>query len=547
MAALGMSEGIAAEPASAATLAALWKLDFKRIEGPIVLVISGHALKDGAAQPAAAQPSIQGGDENLATSSPLFGLASRSVSSPRMDSERASSMRANRMFDVIVANGVVLDGTGGAAYEADLGFAGDRIAAIAARGEIDGCRRIEASGRIVAPGFIDSHTHDDGYLLVEPDMTPKISQGVTSVVIGNCGISLAPIFDRPPAPPMNLLGPDRLFRFRSMASYVAALESAPPAVNTIPLIGLTTLRRSVTTDLEKEATVGEVVRMSVLFDEALEAGVVGFSTGLFYPNAAASTPKEVIGVASAARGRNLVYATHLRNEADWIISALVEALDIRRKLDARILLSHHKLIGVTNHGRSKETIAIVHQRRLRQKIGLDLYPYAAGSSILNMKTVEGTERAVVSWSDPHPEYAGRDLEDVGHELGLSTADAIDFLSPAGGIQFMMSEADVKAILSYDATMIGSDGLPNDKHPHPRLWGTFPRVLDRYSRELNLMSLPEAVRRMTGLTAEFFDLEDRGFIKVGYKADSRSLTPIVCSISRTGTTRRLLPRASSPYS
>ena len=445
-----------------------------------------------------------------------------SGSAPRTGSERASSMGANRMFDLVVANGVVLDGTGGAPYEGDPGITGDRIAVIAARGEIDGSRRIEASGKIVAPGFIDSHTHDDGFLLVEPDMTPKISQGVTSVVIGNCGISLAPIFDRPPAPPMNLLGPDRLFRFRSMASYLAELESTPPAVNTIPLVGLTTLRRSA--DLEKEATPEEVARMSVLFDEALEAGVVGFSTGFFYPNAAASTPKEVIGVAAAARGQNLVYATHLRNEADWIVSALVEALDLGRKLDARVLLSHHKLIGVTNHGRSKETIALVHQRRLRQKIGLDLYPYVAGSSILNMKTVEGTERVVVSWSDPHPEYAGRDLEDISRELGLSTADAIDFLSPAGGILFMMSEADVKAILSYDATMIGSDGLPNDKHPHPRLWGTFPRVLGRYSRELNLISLPQAVRRMTGLTAEFFDLEDRGFIKVGYKADLTIFDP-----------------------
>jgi N-acyl-D-amino-acid deacylase len=427
-------------------------------------------------------------------------------------------MRAARMFDLVIANGRVLDGSGGGAYEADVGVAGDRIVAIAAKGEIDGSRRIEASGRIVAPGFIDSHTHDDGYLLVEPGMTPKISQGVTSVVIGNCGVSLAPTFGRPPAPPMNLLGAEKLFRFCTMAGYLAELERTPPAVNAIPLVGLTTLRRSVMTDLEKAATSEEVARMSVLFEEALEAGVVGFSTGLFYPNAAASTPQEVIGVAAAARGQNLVYATHLRNEADWIVSALIEAFDIGSRLDARVLLSHHKLIGARNHGRSQETIAIVHQRRLRQKIGLDLYPYAAGSSILNMKTVEDTERVVVSWSDPHPEYAGRDLDEVSGELGMSTADTINFLSPAGGILFMMSEADIEAILSYGATMIGSDGLPNDKHPHPRLWGTFPRILGRYSRELNLITLPEAVRRMTGLTAEFFGLEDRGFIKVGYKAD-----------------------------
>ena len=421
-------------------------------------------------------------------------------------------------FDTIIAGGTVIDGTGAPGVRADVGLIDDRIAAV---GTLDGAqagKRIDATGLTVAPGFIDCHTHDDGYLLTSPDMSAKVSQGVTSVVIGNCGISLAPTFGRPPAPPMNLLGADELFRFRSFKGFLDALDEAPAAVNALPLVGLTTLRRSIMEDLEKAATLDDIDAMRQLFEDSLDAGVLGFSTGLFYPNAAASTPKEVIGVAEPAKGMDLVYATHLRNEADFIMPALEEAFGIARQLQSRLVLSHHKLIGVQNHGRATETLGRVHRQRLTQDIALDLYPYTAGSSVLNLKTVEDTERVVISWSDPHPEMAGRDLEEVCAEWNLPLAETIDRLSPAGGILFMMAEKDVQEILRYEATMIGSDGLPNDKFPHPRLWGTFPRILGHYSRDLGLIDLPEAVHRMTGLTAQVFGLTDRGRIAPGCKAD-----------------------------
>jgi N-acyl-D-amino-acid deacylase len=435
-----------------------------------------------------------------------------------------SSMQKTAPFDLLIVGGTIVDGSLAPPYRADIGIVGDQIAAIGALDGSDARRSIDASGSTVSPGFIDCHTHDDGYLLTQPDMSAKVSQGVTSVVIGNCGISLAPTLGRPTAPPMNLLGEEHLFRFRTFADYLDALDADPPSVNTIPLIGLTTLRSAVMEDMGKAATRSEIDKMRELFEEGLQAGAIGFSTGLFYPNAAAATPDEIVSVAATAKGLDLVYATHLRNEGDWILSALTEAFEIGQRLGARVVLSHHKLIGVQNHGRSRETLALIHKERLGQKIALDAYPYTAGSSVLNMKTVKDTERVVVSWSGPHPEFAGRDLDDVARELGRSIEETIDYLSPAGGIFFMMDEEDVRRILAYEATMIGSDGLPNDRHPHPRLHGTFPRVLGRYSRELKLLSLPEAVHRMTGLTASVFNLPRRGLLRVGYKADLTIFDP-----------------------
>lgn len=426
--------------------------------------------------------------------------------------------RGSGFHDLVICGGTVVDGTRGASFKADVAIDGDRIAAIGAIETERAATVIDASGLIVAPGFIDSHTHDDGYVLVDPDMTAKVSQGVTSVVIGNCGISLAPTFGRPLVPPMNLLGTEELFRFRSFADYLDTLRNRPPAVNTIPLVGLTTLRQCVMEVLDRAATATEIKAMAELFNEAIAAGAVGFSSGLFYPNAAAATPQEVVDVAASAAGRNLVYATHLRDESDFIIAALNEAFDIGRRLEATVVISHHKLIGVQNFGRSAETLALIHGRRIEQPVGLDAYPYTAGSSVLDPKTVVNTERVVVSWSEPHPEYAGRDLDDIANELGKSVEATVEYLSPAGGIFFMMAEEDVRRILAYEGTMIGSDGLPNDKHPHPRLWGTFPRVLGHYSRDLGLIELTDAVHRMTGLTARSFGLTDRGLIRVGCKAD-----------------------------
>ncbi|MFB2553181.1 N-acyl-D-amino-acid deacylase family protein [Ensifer soli] len=429
-------------------------------------------------------------------------------------------------YDIIIAGGTVIDGSGDPGFAADVAIAGDRIVAIGDLSRVEADRRIDATGRVVAPGFIDNHTHDDGVLLTHPDMTPKLSQGVTSVVIGNCGISLAPLAGRPIQPPLNLLGRQEIFTYGSFAAYFEALERNGTAVNAIPLVGHTTLRVATMERLDRAATPDEAAAMRKMLEEGLEAGAVGFSTGVFYPNAHAATAQEVVSVGKPLKGLDAVYCAHIRNEADWILAALEEAFEIGRQLDAHTVISHHKLIGIANHGRARETLGVIHARRMRQSVGLDAYPYPAGSSMLNRKTFSGDagEKVMIAWSDPHPEHAGRDFFEVQQELGLDVDAAIDYLSPAGGIYFQMAEADVRTILAYPETMIGSDGLPNDRHPHPRLWGTFPRVIGHYGRDLGLFPIETAVYKMTGLTARQFRLKDRGFIRVGCKADVTIFDP-----------------------
>ena len=223
----------------------------------------------------------------------------------------------------------------------------------------------------------------------------------------------------------------------------------------------------------------------------------------------------VAEVAGAAGG---LYVTHMRNEEDGVDRALEEAFEIGRRAGAGVVISHHKCAGRRNFGRSRETLALIEKARETQSVGLDVYPYTAGSTVLLPDMVEHAERVIVTWSEPHPEAAGRDLAEVAAELGLDPMAAADRLRPAGGIYFMMDEADVRRIMAYEHAMIGSDGLPHDHHPHPRLWGTFPRVLGHYARELGLLTLEDAVRRMTGLTAARFGLEGRGEVRPGAYAD-----------------------------
>jgi len=182
------------------------------------------------------------------------------------------------------------------------------------------------------------------------------------------------------------------------------------------------------------------------------------------------------------------------------------------------VISHHKTVGIKNHGRSVETLKLIAQRMHEQPLGLDCYPYIASSTVLRYDRLEQSSRIIVTWSKPHPEFAGVDLDEVARRLNMTQAEAVEKIKPAGAIYFMLDEADVQRILAFEETMIGSDGLPHDTKPHPRLWGTFPRVLGHYSRELKLFPLETAVYKMTGLTAGKFGLKDRGVLKPGAYAD-----------------------------
>jgi N-acyl-D-amino-acid deacylase len=408
-----------------------------------------------------------------------------------------------------------------------VGIRGDQVAAVGDLSDARAGVRRDVTGLAVAPGFIDAHTHDDLALLAAPGMPFKVSQGVTTVIAGNCGVSAAPLELRGFLPrPFDLLGDASLFRFPTFAAYLATLDADPPAVNVAGLVGHTTLRASTLDRLDRAATPDELHRMGAALEEALAAGAAGLSSGLAYSTAAAAPASEVAALAQrvAAMSPGGVYATHLRDEADRVIEAMEEALEIGRAAGIPVIFSHHKTAGRANHGRSVETLALLERAGATQPLGADVYPYTAGATELSADRVAWADRVLVTFSKTMPEAAGRDLTEVAAVLGLSIDEAIDRLSPAGAIYFIMDEADVRRILAWPGAMIGSDGIPAEAHPHPRLWGTFPRVLGRYSRELGLFSLEEAVRRMTSLPAQRFGLADRGVLCPGAYADVTVFDP-----------------------
>lgn len=425
-------------------------------------------------------------------------------------------------FDLLIRNATVVDGTGDMRYEADIGIIGDRIAKIGNLSASSAKNEIDLEGKVAAPGFIDAHTHDDRMMLSDPEMTPKISQGVTTIIGGNCGISLAPMprpIPDPVTPPLNLL--DDLggwFKFPTFAAYIEELNKTPSATNRAMLVGHTTLRVAVLDDLNKPATPDQIARMQEMVKEAMQAGAIGVSTGLFYEPAVAAPTEEVIEVCKPLKEFNGLYCTHMRDEADGVMDSLEESFKIGREVGVPVVISHHKVIGQKNYGRSVETLEFIKKSMAKQPICLDCYPYAAGSTVLSWSRAVTSQRVIVTWSKSLPEYAGQDLEKIAQKMGVTQEQAVEKLLPAGAIYFRMDEQDVQKILEFGPTMIGSDGLPHDASPHPRLWATFPRVLGHYRRELGLFSLESAVHKMTGLTARNFGLSDRGVLKEGAYAD-----------------------------
>jgi N-acyl-D-amino-acid deacylase len=421
--------------------------------------------------------------------------------------------------DLVIRGARLIDGSGGPSVKGDIAVADDRIAGLGDLSRIKGAVEIEAGGRAVAPGFIDVHTHDDRALLVDPAMTCKVSQGVTTVVAGNCGVSLAPLaLGRPPPAPLDLVCDSAEGFFADFGAYLERLDGAPAAVNALCQVGHSSLRAGALADLGRPASGAEIAAMRGALESALEAGAIGLSTGLDYAPATAAPTEEIIALAEAAGVAGGLHTTHMRNEAERVVDSLEETFAIGRAAQIPVVISHHKCAGKANHGRAAETLALIDRARHGQAVGLDAYPYNAASTVLERSFIEKASRVIVTWSKARPEVAGRDLAEIAAEMGLDPLDAADSLRPAGGIFFTMDEADVRRILAYPQTMIGSDGLPHDAFPHPRLWGTFPRVLGHYARDVGLFPLEEAVHKMTGLSARRFGLSERGLLRAGAFAD-----------------------------
>ena len=426
---------------------------------------------------------------------------------------------------VLLEHGLVIDGSGGPSWPGDVLMVGDRIERVGtdlrdrlpAGLQLADLATVDCRGQAIAPGFIDAHTHDDAIVLRDPAYLPKLSQGITTVITGNCGISLAPYRTAQAGPPLTLLGADS-FHYPTVATYRDAVCAARPALNVAALIGHTTLRYATMDDLTRAASADERAQMAALLDAGLAEGAIGLSSGLFYEEAFAAPADEVLDLARVVARHRGVYATHLRSEMQTILEAMHEAGDCAFEAGVPLILSHHKCAGPTQWGRTRETLPLIDQLAHRQPIALDVYPYVAGSTVLREDLVDGVIDVMLTWSDAHPDVGGRLLADVAADWGVDQKTACRRLMPGGACYFQMHEDDVERVIAHPRSMIGSDGLPHDRHPHPRLWGAFPRVFARYWRERKLFSLEQAVHKMTGMTASNFRLNGRGVLRTGAFAD-----------------------------
>ena len=422
-------------------------------------------------------------------------------------------------YDLLIKGGTVIDGTKAPRFDADVGITDGRIAAIGKLAGHTADKTIDATGRIVAPGFIDSHTHDDAAVLSQADMSFKVSQGVTTVVAGNCGISAAPLRRDMELPmPLNLLEAPPEERFTTVAAYLDALRAKPSTVNVAAMVGHSTLRAVTMESLDREATPEEITAMQALVQEALDAGAIGMSTGTFYPPAVKATTEEIIEIGRPLTAHNALYVTHMRDESGKVMESLEETFRIGLELDIPVVVSHHKVQNSPNFGKSAVTLPFIQETMKHQCVSLDCYPYTAGSTMIRTDRGMLDGRVLIASSVPHPECAGRDLDDIAAEWGVAKDEAARRLQPGSAIYFLMDENDVQRILAFDETMIGSDGIPVGESPHPRLWGTFPRVLGHYARDVGLFPLETAVWKMTGLTARNFGLDKRSTLHVGHHAD-----------------------------
>lgn len=481
------------------------------------------------------------------------------------------------MTDLLIRGATVIDGTGAPGVRASVAVDRGRITSIEPDGAVAAAERVlDAGGLVLAPGFIDLHSHADFTLPSYPAAINSVAQGVTTEVIGNCGYSPAPLardarFADEQRAQCHGLGPDLDWGWRTYGEYLDRLEAARPAVNVIGLVGHGMLRLSVVGPEERAATEVELEAMRAAAAESLAGGAWGMSTGLVYPPGAYASTDEIVAVGEALRPVDGLYASHIRNENDDLLPALDEAIEIGRRLGVRVEVSHLKSAGLRNHGRAPEALAVLAAARERgQRVYHDAYPYTAGSTLLTQLLPpwvhDGGTEAIVArlgsaevrariaedvrtglpgwpnyivatggWNgiliaavvDPSLRWMeGRTVADVAATLDVDPLTAaLDTMAADRGrtmmIVSLMGAADVDAIVTDPMTTIGSDQLgviSRDARVHPRTYGTFVRVLGLYVREREALSLPAAIHRMTGMPAANLGLAHRGRVAVGAVAD-----------------------------
>jgi len=471
-----------------------------------------------------------------------------------------STAATNGNWDLVIAGATVYDGLGGDPYVADVAIGGDRIVAI---GSLNGhaSARVEARGMALAPGFIDVHSHDDVAVLLTPLMDFKVMQGVTTDVIGNCGLGAAP---HPVAARMfRGFFPDRTIpTWEGHRGFLAQLENEPASLNVAVLVGHNTLRAAAMGAAPRKPDAGEMKQMRSWLDEGLDAGALGFSSGLIYEPGRYADSAEIAALAADVAAAGGLYATHMRDEASGLLDSIRETLEVGEKAGVPVQISHHKVTGRANWGKVRESLQLIDAARERgHDATADQYPYTAGSTTLhavvqngalNRRRKEGgighvAPKDVLFASVPkRPSWEGRTLQQVAQALHLpAEAAARRVLQEDRGavvVVEMADEKDICSVMRHPSTMIGSDGLPAaGSNPHPRLYGTFPRVLGRYVREQGVLPLAEAIRRMTSFPARKFRLADRGVLRPGAFADLVLFDPATIADQGTYEAPRRYPR------
>jgi N-acyl-D-amino-acid deacylase len=427
---------------------------------------------------------------------------------------------------------------------------------------------IDAKGLVVAPGFIDTHSHADAITLVDPAEDSKIQQGVTTECIGNCGLSLAPLNKEHLAPLKKYVAPflggaHLNWDWETMGQYLDQIKSG--SRNIAVLVGHGTIRIAAMGMENRRPTSRELEKMKDLVSESLDQGAFGLSSGLIYPPGVFAETDELIELCKTVAKRGGLYATHIRGESDGLIEAVNEAIQIGEKSGVSVQISHHKAGGKKNWGKVKETLNQVEKARSQGvNIHLDVYPYTAGSTMLasilppwmheggmdqalnrlkdpqirlrikreleqgikgweNFIEFGGWEGIVIAFCEREKELEGKSILQIADERNQEPAEtAFDILLEEAGkvvmIIYAMSEEDVRTVMKHPLVMIGTDGIPTSGKPHPRAYGTYPRILGKYVREEKIFPLEEAIRKMTSLPAQKFGLKDRGMIAEGMIAD-----------------------------
>jgi N-acyl-D-amino-acid deacylase len=477
------------------------------------------------------------------------------------------------MLNLLIKNVEIIDGTGEASYAADVGVSGGRIVEIAKGIETEAERTIEGDGLYLAPGFIDPHMHSGLTLFGNKKAESSIRQGVTTEIVGNCGMSGAPLYGKAIDEVAFLKGGlDFDITWNSMGEYLEQLEKSGSSLNVVPLVGHNTIRQSVIGLGADAPTPEQQIEMETLMAEAMEQGGRGLSTGLFYPPGCYADTDEVIGLAKVAAKYGGIYATHIRSESDEVLSAAEEALDIGLQAGLPVEFSHIKISGYRNWEMIDELMGISEGDKAKDlQLVCDQYPYNASStmlmSILPLWAQEGGSdviakrardkeiRAVlrkdweenqIEWdnrsgvrdwsgiqitdSPSRPEVIGMTIQEIAIQDKSDPFDvSMDLIALDGdgcdAVYFDQQEEIVQRLMQHPLVVIGSDslgsapyGVLGQNKPHPRGYGTFPRVLGYYVREQGILSLESAIKKMTSMTAEHFNLVDRGVIREGAWAD-----------------------------